>query len=278
MSRLNEVDRPVVGVISDLIDVDGADVNAARARYSEALRRTAFVIPVILPTELSFAEIDSLVAKKLSGLLLTGASSNVCPANYGQSIKFEKELLDSARDRLAFAAICAAERHGIPLLGICRGLQELNVAFGGTLYQDLAIREGAACHKEDTTRSRDEQYSPSHNVGVRAGGLLSHILNRGFEADIPVNSLHAQGIDDLGKGLVAEAVAPDGLIEAISLEVCAAPILAVQWHPEWFHATDPHSRALFGAFGMFCRESQISRANCTLRKERHVEWPARADS
>jgi putative glutamine amidotransferase len=255
MSDSRDMKRPVVGVISDLIDVDGAGVHAVRCRYSEALRMTACVTPVILPTKLSVDEVDDLVSTRLDGVLLTGSSSNVCPARYGQSIEFDEHLLDQARDSLVVMIIQAAERYGIPLFGICRGLQELNVAFGGSLHQALAEREGAICHEEDCSRPRDEQYWTSHTVRLREGGLLARVFQSGSSPDLPVNSLHRQGIDRLAERFTAEAVAPDGLIEAISVSTSRAPMFAVQWHPEWFHAEDPVSDALFRAFGTFCREA-----------------------
>jgi putative glutamine amidotransferase len=167
-------------------------------------------------------------------------------------LEFDERLTDQARDALAIAAIRAAIAHGKPVLGICRGLQEINVAFGGTLRQSLCTAQGALVHHEDISLPRDEQYRPAHTVTLTPDGKLHEILAELRTSEIRVNSLHRQGIERLGAGLRAEAVAPDGLIEAVSVAASRAPMLAVQWHLEWSHHTDAVSRALWQAFALFC--------------------------
>lgn len=256
MSEPGVASRPIVGVVSDQVDVDGVNTNMVRMRYLEAMALTAGVTPVLLPTNLASSDVESLIGEHLDGVLLTGSASNVQPSRYSQPMLFDARLLDRGRDDLSFAAICAAMRHGKPLLGICRGLQELNVAFGGTLHQDLTNVPATICHREDLSLPRDEQYLPSHSLSLAPSGMLRKILQLSESPIIEVNSLHQQGIDRLGAGLIAEAVAPDGLIEAASVRDAKTPMLAMQWHLEWFHDIDPVSRSILRAFGGFCRQSR----------------------
>jgi putative glutamine amidotransferase len=262
MSDPDTVGRPIVGVVTDQVDVDGVNTNMVRTRYVEAMALTAGVTPVLLATNLASSDLESLIGERLDGVLLTGSASNVQPGRYSQPMLFDAKLLDDGRDELSFAAIRAALRYDKPLLGICRGLQELNVAFGGTLHQDLSKVPNTICHHEDLSCPRDEQYLPSHAVSLAPSGTLRQILQHP-ESLIEVNSLHRQGIDALGAGLIAEAVAPDGLIEAISVREAKAPMFAVQWHLEWFHDIDPVSRSILQAFGAFCRGYRRSNGTMT---------------
>lgn len=251
MSSNRRLSGAVVGVVTDFSNPDDVGVNSVRARYVEALTETAVVTPMLLPTALNSAQIDSLVAERLDGVLLTGASSNVHPQRFSQTLEFDAGITDCARDRIAMDAIHSCIRHAKPVFGICRGLQEINVAFGGTLHQDLGKVAGANVHHEDLRLPRDDQYRPSHTISLTRRGSLFECLRD--DAGIWVNSLHHQAIDRLGQGLTAEAVAQDGVIEAISATATAAPVFAVQWHLEWFHASDPVSRALLQTFGRLCR-------------------------
>ena len=157
---------------------------------------------------------------------------------------------DGERDLLAFALIPAAIRVGLPLLAICRGFQELNVAFGGSLHQEVHALPGLGRHREDKAEPLEVQYGPAHEVRFAAGGLLARITARD---SAQVNSLHGQGIDRLGDGLLIDAVAPDGLIEAIVVADAPGFALGVQWHPEWRVQESEVSMAIFQAFGDACR-------------------------
>jgi putative glutamine amidotransferase len=142
----------------------------------------------------------------------------------------------------------AAEAAGVPVLCICRGFQELNVAFGGTLHQHLHEVEGFSDHRVgDRKRSVEKQYAPVHDVLVAPGGVLEKLLPG--QTCFAVNSLHGQGIDRLAPPLRIEAKAPDGAIEAVSMTAAPAYLLGVQWHPEYRHADNPVSRAIFASFG-----------------------------
>jgi putative glutamine amidotransferase len=243
-------DPPIVGVIGNRVLDDGVAMEAIRTRYLEALRIGAKVTPIVIPTGLHPEEIGVILAR-CNGILLTGSMSNVAPERYGQVS--EDMLTDRARDETVFALVKETVNRGVPLFGICRGLQEINVAFGGTLIPDLRDIPGKDRHDEDLGLVRDLQYAASHSVDVVAGGILAELL----EHDIPriwVNSLHRQAIARPGHRVRVEAAAPDGVIEAISIEGAAAFALAVQWHPEWFHDSDAVSRRLFAAFGDACHE------------------------
>ena len=192
---------------------------------------------------------DELLGR-LDGLMFTGSASNVEPHHYSGPPSAPGTLHDPARDATTLPLIRKAVAAGIPVLGICRGFQEMNVAFGGTLHQKVHELEGRFDHREDVNQELDVQYGPAHEVSLTPDGLL-----RGLSGQdrITVNSLHAQGIDRLGDGLSIEATAPDGLVEAFRVQRARAFALAVQWHPEWKVMSNPFSRALFAAFGSAAR-------------------------
>ena len=187
----------------------------------------------------------------VDGLLFTGSYSNVEPHLYGGHPSAPGTLHDAARDATTLPLMRAAIERGVPVLAICRGFQEMNVVFGGTLYQSIHTVQGYADHRENKEHALDLQYGPAHPLRIVAGGLL-HRYSGLSEAH--VNSLHGQGIERLGDGLAVEAVAPDGLVEAISVKGASAFALGLQWHPEWKHADDALSTAIFKAFGNACRD------------------------
>jgi putative glutamine amidotransferase len=145
---------------------------------------------------------------------------------------------------------------GVPLLGICRGFQEVNVAFGGTLLQRVHEVPGHLDHRDDETLDLETQYGPAHAVCLEPGGLLARLAGM---PEIRVNSLHWQGVERLGEGLAVEARAPDGLVEGFQVRDARSFAVAVQWHPEWRAMSNPFSRALFAAFGDASRERAQTR-------------------
>jgi putative glutamine amidotransferase len=187
----------------------------------------------------------------LDGILLTGGPSNVAPHHYGGAPSRPETVLDPQRDATTLPLIRAAVERAMPLLAICRGFQELNVAFGGSLHQHLHEVPGRIDHRRDRAATFPEQYAPRHPVALTPGGELAGLSGA---LEIEVNSLHAQGIDRIGEGLVVEAVAPDGTIEAARVEGAAAFAIGVQWHPEWRVLEKPDYAALFAAFGEATRE------------------------
>lgn len=225
---------------------DGSAHHSVGHEYTAAVRQVG-VLPLIVPSA-HREDIDALLAVA-DGVLLTGSPSNVHPAHYGHELHDPRLPLDPARDAWTLPLIPRAVELGLPLLAICRGMQELNVAYGGTLHQAVHEVAGYTDHRHDASLSPDRQYGAAHRVAVAADGVLAGIV----EAEsIEVNSLHGQGVDRLAAALEVEARAPDGLIEACSVRGAAALALGVQWHPEWNADWDAASRRLFQAFGVAC--------------------------
>ena len=209
-------------------------------------------MPLLVPVLDPPLDVSEILAR-VDGLLLTGSPSNVAPKRYGGREPREGVLQDERRDATALDLVKAAVACGVPTFCVCRGFQELNVAFGGTLHQHVQEVEGRADHREDKRAPLDIQYGPAHEVAVKEGGLLAKIVReRMFE----VNSLHSQGIDRLAPHLHADAVSPDGQIEAVSMPSARSFLLGVQWHPEWRWAENEISRAIFAAFGRAIRENR----------------------
>jgi putative glutamine amidotransferase len=179
-------------------------------------------------------------------LVLTGSPSNVAPKRYGGKDPREGVLQDERRDSTTLDLVKSAVASGVPTFCVCRGFQELNVPFGGTLLQHIHEVEGRADHREDKSAPLEVQYGPAHEIAVKEGGLLAKIVR---ERTFRVNSLHSQGIDRLALRLHADAVSPDGQVEAVSMQDAKSFLLGVQWHPEWRWSENPVSRGIFAAFG-----------------------------
>ena len=233
-----------VGIVADRRVFDGMAVHQANDEYVVAVRGGAGAMPLIIPStdaSLDLADILSTV----DGLLVTGAPSNVAPTHYGATARPGTEL-DEIRDATTLPLLRAAIAAAKPVLAICRGFQELNVALGGSLYQHVHEIPGRLDHREPQNVSREAEYAPAHSVNISPDGLLARLSGM---TQAMVNSLHGQGVDRLAPGLKVEAHAPDGQIEAVSLPAAKAFLLGVQWHPEWAFADDPLSRAIFSGFG-----------------------------
>jgi putative glutamine amidotransferase len=213
-------------------------------RYSAAVLGGAGAIPVLLPP-MGAAELP--VLERLDGLLLPGSPSNVHPTHYAGGESETPEFHDADRDATTLPLIRAAIGLGLPMLAICRGHQELNVALGGSLHQRVHLVEDRLDHRGGLG-SVEEQYGPKHKIAL--AGRLAEIVGA---TDITVNSLHGQAIDRLAPGLAVEAVAPDGTIEGVRYVDTPGFVMGVQWHPEWGYQNDAASLALFGAFGAACR-------------------------
>jgi putative glutamine amidotransferase len=226
-------------------------------KYIEAVREGSGAVPLLIPALEPPLRLDELL-NSVDGLLFTGSHSNVAPRHYGGEEPRKNTLLDEHRDATALPLMRAAEEAGLPMLCICRGFQELNVAFGGTLHQHLHEVKGYSDHRVgDRKRSLEKQYAPVHDVLVAPGGVLAKLLEG--QQSFAVNSLHGQGIDKLAPPLKLEAKATDGAIEAASMASAPAFLLGVQWHPEYRHAENPVSRAIFSAFGDAVRQHARSK-------------------
>lgn len=249
--KMNTVkDRPVVGIPADRKEFAGHPFQAVGEKYVIAVLDGAQAYPVLFPC-LSERIATQEILQRLDGILLTGSHSNVEPHHYQGLPSKEGTLHDPHRDATTLPLIRQAVDAAIPLLGICRGFQEMNVAFGGSLHQEVHAVEGLHDHREPEDADREVQYGPAHEVQFTPGGLLAELYG---VRSARVNSLHSQGVDRLGDGLCVEARAADGLVEAFRVADAAGFALAVQWHPEWRVTENPLSMRLFRAFGDACRE------------------------
>ncbi len=212
-------------------------------KYVDAVR-LAGALPLVVPRALP-QDVDRLL-DLADGFLLTGSPSNVHPDRFGQAVHDPSLPLDPERDDWTLALVPRILERGIPLMAICRGAQEVNVALGGTLHQ--AVQEAGPFfdHRSDDDQPAEVQYGPAHPVQAVEGGLVAHIVGR---SRFDVNSIHGQAVDRLAPTLRAEAHAEDGLVEAFRAPDAPGFNLCVQWHPEWKAAENPVSVRLFEAFG-----------------------------
>jgi len=236
---------PVVGIPCDHRMVGRHPFHMAGEKYIKAVHESTGAVPLLIPSLPSPVPPGELL-ESIDALLFPGSPSNVSPAHYGGPAPRNGVLQDPHRDATTLPLLKAAIASGLPVLCICRGFQELNVAMGGTLHQHVHEIGGRLDHREDLEAELDEQYGPAHDVHVQKGGLLSRIVR---EQTFKVNSLHSQGIDRLAPPLHADAVAPDETIEAVSMPGAKGFLLGLQWHPEWRWSEDPVSREIFAAFG-----------------------------
>lgn len=237
---------PLIGVSACRQQVGKNPSHTVGDKYVEAAGFAG--LPLILPARDGGSDAQALAAR-LDGIVFTGSPSNVEPHHYNGAPSVEGTRHDLARDRLTLPLLRAAIVAGVPVLCICRGFQELNVALGGSLHQQVQALPGMLDHREPEDAPLEVQYGPRHAVSVEPGGLLESL---GLAARFEVNSLHSQGIDRLAPGLRVEARAPDGLVEAVSMPAAPGFVLGVQWHPEWRFAENPVSLRLFKAFREAC--------------------------
>ena len=245
---------PLVGLPADCKSIGLHRYQAVAEKYVRAVIAGADAIPLLLPSMSPPLPLRELL-ERLDGLLLTGSYSNIEPHHYSGPPSYAGNLHDPARDGTSLPLVQLAIQMRVPVLAICRGLQEVNVALGGSLHQKVQEVPGLHDHREDESAPVDTQYGESHHVHL-AGGLA-----RIAGADsVRVNSLHGQGIDRLGRDLLVEATAPDGLVEAVRLDSQQSYLLAVQWHPEWKVTENPFYLGIFQEFAAACRARVASRA------------------
>ena len=234
--------RPVIGVLC-CNETRSRPVQAVATRFITPLSRYAGAAVVLVPAVRDDANIAALT-DLLDGVLLTGSRSNVAPECYGGAPLQAGQRSDPERDAVALALAGAMIEAGKPVFGICRGLQEINVLFGGTVSTEVCRDRH---HHGSWDGCFQEMFGHGHDVELNADGLLAQSTG---QRRIRVNSVHEQGIARLGNGLVIEATAPeDGLIEAVWARPCGADVLGVQWHPEWDVDRSAESRAFFGLVG-----------------------------
>ena len=254
--RSPRVVKPLIGIscCTKQFGTFGMPNHAASDTYVKATDEVIGGVPVLLPANGPMADIETLL-ERLDGIILTGSRSNVHPTLYNGPPHAEGTWEDPARDGITLPLIRAAVARGVPLLAICRGFQELNVALGGSLHQRLQDLPDRFDHSTPMQPSAKLRQGKAHAVRITPGGWLHKLAGA---TEIAVNSLHNQGVNELAPGLTIEAVAPDGTIEAVRVIAgpdgpCPGYAVGVQWHPEYDWRSDALSRAIFDQFGNVVR-------------------------
>jgi len=247
--------KPVIGIPACRRPIGAHMFHIVGEKYIAAVEEGADATPLILPALGERIDLADFL-KRVDGLLFTGSLSNVEPHQYGGSPSLPGTLHDAERDATTLPLIRDAVTAGVPVFAICRGFQEMNVAFGGTLHQRVQDEPDHIDHREDKNAPLDAQYGPAHRVRLAPSGLLAKLA--GMD-EVMVNSLHSQGVDQLAPSLLVEATADDGLVEGFRVNGLAGFALGVQWHPEWKFKESAFSRRLFEAFGAASRRYQATK-------------------
>ncbi len=255
--------QPLVAVSTDVRQFENYTWHAAPQQYLEAVITGAGALPVLVPSFGDRLDLDALLSR-VDGVMLTGSKSNVHPSLYGGDASEENGPYDTARDSTTLPLIRKAIGRGVPLLAICRGIQELNVALGGTLASEIQEREGSLDHRAPASDDQDQRFAIRQKVSIRPGTCLAGVFGAG---DIEVNSVHRQAADRLGENLQVEAVAEDGTVEAVSVKGARAFAVGVQWHPEYWVKSDSVSQKIFRAFGDAVRLHAAARPEARVAAE-----------
>lgn len=242
--------RPIIAIPADIRAFDGATWHAVQQQYVQAAVKAAGLTALIVPALEEDNDADAIL-DRVDGLLVSGSASNVHPSLYGKEARESDGPFDPARDATSLPLIRRAIDRAIPMLAICRGIQELNVALGGTLASEIQEQPGIWDHRKPQNVDRDTMYSIRQSVFVKEGSCIARVVGSG---EVRVNSLHRQAIADTAPRLQVEALAEDGTIEAVSVIGARAFAVGVQWHPEYWAETDSPSRKLFVAFGDAVRD------------------------
>lgn len=242
----HRMSRPIVGIIGNahLIN-DQYPVQAVGVANIEAVAELTGAIPLLVPALPKVGAIADLI-DACDGFVLTGGRPNVHPSHYGIKPTAAHGAFDPDRDAVTLPLIAACVAQGVPIFGICRGFQEFNVAFGGTLHPEIREIPGRMNHRMPPDGTLAEKFEHRHIVRLAPGGRFERILGA---PEVMVNSLHGQGILERGARVVIEGKALDDTPEAIVIEGAQGFALAVQWHPEWNASQDPVSQPLFRSFG-----------------------------
>ena len=238
--------RPIIGIIGNRYDLeDGYPMHAAGTMNSTAVVEVCDCMPMIVPSDPNFVTVAELM-DLCHGFIFTGARPNVHPEEYGEVETEAYGAFDRERDALTLPLIRSCIAAGLPILAICRGFQELNVAMGGTLHPEIRDLPGRDNHRMPPDGTTAEKFALRHIVSMSEDGPFHRVLG---DREVMTNSLHGQGIKDPGERVVIDGHAPDGTPEAIYVAGAPGFNLGVQWHPEWQAGIDPVSRSLFKAFG-----------------------------
>jgi len=245
--------RPVIGIIGNFHVIgDDYRVQAIGMINITAVANVAKGLPLMVPADPNLVDVADLM-DSCDGFVFTGGRPNVHPSYYGEQETPAHGTFDQCRDLLVLDLIRACVPRGQPILGICRGFQEFNVAFGGSLYPEIRDLPGRMNHRMPPEGTIEEKFALRHTVDFVPGGVFASLFGNN---QVMVNSLHGQGIKVPGSQVIVEGVAPDGTQEAIRIKDAPGYALAVQWHPEWNAANDPVSRPLFESFGDAARKWQ----------------------
>ncbi len=255
--------RPVAGIIgnSHLIN-DQYPAHAGGRMNSDAVSRVAGALPMIVPADPDLVSVDELL-ERCDGFVLTGGRANVHPEFYGVAPTEAHGAFDRARDAVVLPLVRACVERGQPILAICRGFQEMNVAMGGTLHPEIRELPGRMNHRMPPDGTLEEKFALRHDVTFAEGGPFHRLMGA---AVVRTNTLHGQGIDRPGARVRIDGRAPDGTPEAIYIDGAPGFAMGVQWHPEYNAAADPVSRALFVAFGAAMRDWADGRRPAALRR------------
>jgi len=254
MKTMRARGTPLILVTADVRPADNYLWHCVAETYLKAITSIG-ALPLVLPSMADRIDFDAAV-EAADGVLVTGSRSNVHPDRYGTAEEERHAPFDHARDATTLPFIRLLLQRGVPLLAICRGFQELNVALGGSLFAEVHEEEGRRDHRSPQSEDQDTRFGLAHEVTFRDDSRLADIVGR---HRIRVNSLHRQAIRELAHGLVVEAEAEDGTIEAVRVAEAASFAYGVQWHPEYWAETDPPSRAIFAAFAEAARHRQSLR-------------------
>ena len=239
---------PIVGVVCNLRLAEErtpTPMYATGQRYLSALTDTTKTMPVLIPGLGEYANVDALL-DVCDGVLLTGGVSNIEPHHYGQAAAPGEDERDPGRDQLSLRLIPRAVERGIPLFAICRGMQEMNIAYGGTLHQRLHEVPGRLDHRRPRDKPWAEQLAARQKIRLTTDGMLHALAGTD---EVMVNSLHGQGLDQVAESLQIEALAEDETVEAVTVKSAASFAVGVQWHNEYEVLNHPFYHALFRAFG-----------------------------
>jgi len=247
--------QPLVAVSTDVKQFENYTWHAAPRQYLDAAISVSNVFPVLVPSFGDRLDLDELLSS-VDGVMITGSKSNVHPSLYGGDASEANGPYDHDRDATTLPLIRRAIELGVPLLAICRGIQEMNVALGGTLHTEVQEIEGRIDHRAPVSDVQDERFAIRQTVTIKPGSCLAGIFGSGA---VPVNSVHRQAVDRLGARLQVEAVAEDGTVEAVSVVDSPAFAVGVQWHPEYWAKTDDASAKVFRAFGDAARMHHATR-------------------
>ncbi len=249
-----KVSRPLIAVPTDVKPFENYVWHSAPEQYLAAAIDVAEVTPLLVPSFGAKMDLDSIL-DSVDGLLVTGSKSNVNPELYGVEPSAAFEPYDNARDATSLPLIRAAIDKGVPVLAICRGIQELNVALGGTLATEIQELEGRMDHRAPESDSRAERFAIQHPIKIAPNSCLAEILKTD---DVKVNSVHRQAIDKLAPVLAVEATADDGTIEAVSVKNAKGFVVGVQWHPEYWVQSDAPSRKILKPLARQCANTRRS--------------------